>query len=157
MSGRGTVPSASDFLALGLLLEALLRLVVTAGSWHSDWRLGAGLTLTTGVIVTARVRVIERVTGIFKTTAHSMGVVFEQRDTVLSINSVNRCDPQQIPGDADSSTLLRWCKCGDDGRSELLYIKHLLSLQSCITALHPNLHQSSHLIYFHVFDSELVS
>ena len=84
MSGRGTVPSVSDFLALGLLLEALLRLVVTAGSWHSDWRLGAGLTLTTGDVVAARVRVMERVTGIFKTTAHSMGVVFEQTKTSAS-------------------------------------------------------------------------
>jgi hypothetical protein len=37
MSGRGTVPSSvSDFLALGLLLEVLLRLVVATGSFDSD-------------------------------------------------------------------------------------------------------------------------
>ena len=36
MSGRGTVPSVSGFLALSLLLEVLLRLVVTTGSFDSD-------------------------------------------------------------------------------------------------------------------------
>jgi hypothetical protein len=71
MSGRGTFPSVSDFLVLGLLLEVLLRLVVTSGSFDSDWRLGARLTLTTGGIVAARVRVMERVTGIFRTAAHA--------------------------------------------------------------------------------------
>jgi len=35
MSGRGTV-SVSDFLVLGLLLEVLLSLAVTTGSFDSD-------------------------------------------------------------------------------------------------------------------------
>jgi hypothetical protein len=36
MSGRGTVPSVSTLLVLGLLLEVLLRVVVTTGSFDSD-------------------------------------------------------------------------------------------------------------------------
>jgi len=36
MSGRGIIPSVSDFLVLGLLLGVLLRFVVTTGSFDSD-------------------------------------------------------------------------------------------------------------------------
>jgi hypothetical protein len=36
MSGRGTNSSVSDFLVFGLLLEVLLRLAVTTGSFGSD-------------------------------------------------------------------------------------------------------------------------
>lgn len=77
MSGRGTVPSVSVFLVLVLLLEVLLRLVVTSESFDSDRRLTARLTPTTAVVVVAaRVRVMERVTGIFRTAAHANGGCF---------------------------------------------------------------------------------
>jgi aspartokinase-like uncharacterized kinase len=75
--------------------------------------------LTTGGVVAARVRVMERVTGIFRTAAHAMAVVFEQirtsaseRHTVLMTQAVvdplkagsGRCRRQHIAavnGDGD--------------------------------------------------------
>jgi hypothetical protein len=96
--------------AFGIRLNQFTRssapLVVTTGSFDSDRRLGARLTSTTGgvVAVRVRVRVVQRVTGVFRTAAHTMGVVFERIGRALVSDTVMSQMWWTVPGDAGSST-----------------------------------------------------